>query len=382
MNFTAPAPKAPARRNLFITLGYFLAAYLVIDMLATALTFILIWLLKLPTAGELGISRVRDPGWLLSRPYVVILNLVCWTVFAALDDRRRHREPAPFAETLRVALLWLASAMLLDLVFFVLTPTPVSLNPREFYLDDEPWIALTYASILAGHLIYHVLRHRRPAGGMVKSGHYPGSRREYEIPMGKRAEQKTKQRQHLLDVSLDLFVRKGYHGTTVRDIAAQANVSGGLLFHYFPTKQIILEELAAVARVGNTAVEQLLSAPLPPLSIFEQIADVTVRFLDEPAASRLFLLVNQINTLESVPEPIRELVSSKEVVKASVPIILKGQDGLGIRPGDPLSLALTFWGAIQGIAEARLWFPDTPAPDPQCLVDLLKEHRPQSQTDR
>jgi hypothetical protein len=160
MHLPATVSQANPKRTLLITLGYFFAAYLVIDLLATALTFTLIWMLKLPTAGELGISRVRDPGWLLSRPYVVLLNLVCWTFFAALDDRKRHRELVPFSETLRIALLWLISAMLLDLVFFVLIPTPVSLNAQEFYLDDEPWIALTYASILAGHLIYQALHHR------------------------------------------------------------------------------------------------------------------------------------------------------------------------------------------------------------------------------
>lgn len=193
--------------------------------------------------------------------------------------------------------------------------------------------------------------------------------------MGKRAEQKEKQRQHLLDVSLNLFVRKGYHGTTVRDIAEQANISGGLLFHYFPTKQVILEELAAFARVGNEAARELLAAPLPPLHIFEQIAEMVFDYLKEPAASRLFLLVNQINTLESIPEPIRALVSSSEVVRASVPLILKGQDMGEIKQGDALSLSLAFWGAIQGIAEARLWSPDAPIPDSQCIVDLLKAHR-------
>jgi hypothetical protein len=53
-----------------------------------------------------------------------------------------------------------------------------------------------------------------------------------------------------------------------------------------------------------------------------------------------------------------------------------GEQDMGeIKQGDALSLALAFWGAIQGIAEARLWFPDAPIPDSQCIVDLLKAHR-------
>lgn len=193
--------------------------------------------------------------------------------------------------------------------------------------------------------------------------------------MGKRVEQKEKQRQNLLDVSLDLFVRRGYHGTTVRDIAEQAHTSVGLLFHYFPTKQAILEELATFASFGTEAARNLLAAPFPPLQIFEQIVEMSFHYLEEPTASSLFLLVNQINTVESIPEHIKEIVSSSEVVRASLPIIIKGQQMGEIKQGDPLSLALAFWGAIQGIAEVRLWFPDAPVPDYRCIVDILKMSR-------
>jgi len=190
--------------------------------------------------------------------------------------------------------------------------------------------------------------------------------------MGKRVEQKEKQRQNLLNVSLDLFVRRGYHGTTVRDIAEQAHTSVGLVFHYFPTKQAILEELARFAHIGTSSARDLLTAPFPPLKIFEQIVEMTLHYLEEPTASSLFLLVNQINTLESIPEHIKQIVNSSGVVRASIPIILKGQQMGEIKTGDPLSLSLAFWGALQGIAEVRLWFPDAPVPDSRCIVDIMK----------
>jgi hypothetical protein len=138
-------------------MGYFLVAYIVVTILATAFAFTLIWALKLPTAAELGISRVYDPGFLMSRPYIVVINLLCWTIFAALYDRKRIGEPASRSEALRIGLLWLVSAMVLDLVFFVMIPTPISLSAHEFYIDYQPWITLTYVSILAGHMISYVL---------------------------------------------------------------------------------------------------------------------------------------------------------------------------------------------------------------------------------
>lgn len=191
--------------------------------------------------------------------------------------------------------------------------------------------------------------------------------------MGKRAEQKAHQRQRLLQVSLDLFVHKGYHGTTVRDIASQAHTSVGLLFHYFPTKEAILEELATFATIGSSSALTLLDAPAPPLSIFEKIAEMSLQYLEEPTASGLFLLVNQIKTLDSIPDQIKQIVNATDTVRASVPLILKGQRGGDIKSGDPLALSLAFWGALQGIAELRLWFPEAPIPDAKSIVDILKQ---------
>ncbi|WP_080682231.1 TetR/AcrR family transcriptional regulator [Sorangium cellulosum] len=50
-------------------------------------------------------------------------------------------------------------------------------------------------------------------------------------------------RTHLMDAALRVFARHGYEGASVRDIAAEAQVASGLLYHYFPSKQAVLEAL-------------------------------------------------------------------------------------------------------------------------------------------
>lgn len=50
-------------------------------------------------------------------------------------------------------------------------------------------------------------------------------------------------RAHLLDAALRAFARHGYEGASVRDIAAEAQVATGLLYHYFPSKQAVLQAL-------------------------------------------------------------------------------------------------------------------------------------------
>ncbi len=44
-------------------------------------------------------------------------------------------------------------------------------------------------------------------------------------------------REEILQASLHLFAKKGFHGTTMRDIARSANITEGLIYHYFASKR-------------------------------------------------------------------------------------------------------------------------------------------------
>ena len=50
-------------------------------------------------------------------------------------------------------------------------------------------------------------------------------------------------RQELLGKSFDLFAAKGYASITMRQVAAGLEVSTGTLYHYFPNKQALFEQL-------------------------------------------------------------------------------------------------------------------------------------------
>ncbi|MBD0263929.1 MAG: TetR/AcrR family transcriptional regulator [Tolypothrix sp. Co-bin9] len=50
-------------------------------------------------------------------------------------------------------------------------------------------------------------------------------------------------RKELLSKCFDLFAEKGYGSITMRQIAEGLNVSTGTLYHYFPSKQALFEQL-------------------------------------------------------------------------------------------------------------------------------------------
>jgi TetR/AcrR family fatty acid metabolism transcriptional regulator len=76
-------------------------------------------------------------------------------------------------------------------------------------------------------------------------------------------------RRQLLDAAVRVFARKGFHASRVGDIAEEAGVAHGLLYHYFESKDQVLEAvfhenwsvlLARIASVEETdepAVDQL-----------------------------------------------------------------------------------------------------------------------------
>ncbi len=61
-------------------------------------------------------------------------------------------------------------------------------------------------------------------------------------------EQARRRRAELLDAALTAFANKGFDRASVKDIAAEAGVTPGLLYHYFPGKQALL--MAVLAERG------------------------------------------------------------------------------------------------------------------------------------
>ncbi len=50
-------------------------------------------------------------------------------------------------------------------------------------------------------------------------------------------------RRQILDAAVRVFARQGFHSTRVADIADEADVAYGLVYHYFSSKENVLNEL-------------------------------------------------------------------------------------------------------------------------------------------
>ncbi len=65
-----------------------------------------------------------------------------------------------------------------------------------------------------------------------------------------RAEREAERRKVIMRAAVEVFSRKGYHGCRIQDVAKEAGVAYGLVYHYFQNKDELLESVFAAGWQG------------------------------------------------------------------------------------------------------------------------------------
>jgi hypothetical protein len=143
--------------NLKRAILNFVLSYAVVTVLCYGSTFIVGILLRLPSAEELGVGIFQDPAFLLTVPYHIVINALTWMGFGYLYLRAVGGGATGILGALKVGALWLSIALVLDVFAFVLIKSPFSMTAREFYIDYQPWITLTYLTVIGGPIAAYLL---------------------------------------------------------------------------------------------------------------------------------------------------------------------------------------------------------------------------------
>jgi TetR/AcrR family transcriptional regulator, fatty acid metabolism regulator protein len=157
-------------------------------------------------------------------------------------------------------------------------------------------------------------------------------------------------RRQLLDAAVRVFARKGYHASRVGDIAEEAGVAHGLLYHYFKSKDQVLEAvfhenwsvlLARIASVEETdepAADQL-----------RHIAAIVLRtWLHLPDVVRV--VIREFGRSPELAERIGELAQPIEAIQRTIERgIERGEFRQDI---DPRVAATVVYGSIDELLTA------------------------------
>lgn len=91
----------------------------------------------------------------------------------------------------------------------------------------------------------------------------------------------------IFDAATELFLEKGVDRTSVREIAAKANINLALMNYYFRSKENLFEAVFSVLIKKNTAnLVKILNSDLP---IFDKIQQYVSAYIDIMAANPLLV---------------------------------------------------------------------------------------------
>ncbi len=152
--------------------------------------------------------------------------------------------------------------------------------------------------------------------------------------------------ERILSTSLSLFCEKGYYATSIEDIAKQAQISKGLLYHYFKSKAEVLAALVDrriedVLVVMNAAKRK----PTPVAQIRHIVEGALADVQRQPEVFRFYL------NLFSQPkfDPIVAKYSQKLMDEQARQFEVQTQmfEKLGVE--NPTERSLYFSSTLQGI---------------------------------
>lgn len=104
------------------------------------------------------------------------------------------------------------------------------------------------------------------------------------------SDQPSERREQLLQIAARLIAHRGYSATTVRDIADEAGILSGSLYHHFSSKEAILEEiLRSFMDSLLERFEQIEASGGAPKDVLDQLIDHAFATIDKyPDAVQLY----------------------------------------------------------------------------------------------
>ncbi|MEA1921132.1 MAG: TetR/AcrR family transcriptional regulator [Pseudomonadota bacterium] len=175
--------------------------------------------------------------------------------------------------------------------------------------------------------------------------------------------------ERLFDTAAALFAEKGYHGTSINDLAQAMGLQKGSLYHYFKSKEELLFRLldeyitAALQEIEKIcALEEEPSEKLRQFMLFYSGFYAGDR-------DRLVLLINDIDKLS---EPYRSQVIEKErrYYRALTGIFVQLQDAGIMKPIPPAVAAYAFFGMVHYTCK---WFQQDGAISAESLGEMFLE---------
>ena len=156
-------------------------------------------------------------------------------------------------------------------------------------------------------------------------------------------------RRAILDAAVRVFARQGFHACRVSDIADEAGVAYGLLYHYFPSKDEVLNTLF-LERWG-VMLEMIREVDAQSIPAREKLGAIAAFIVDsyahDPDLMKV-IIVEVTRAANSFGQT--HLGQIREAYRMIAEIVTKAQqDGVFKSEIDAQFAAMAFYGAIEQV---------------------------------
>jgi TetR/AcrR family transcriptional regulator, fatty acid metabolism regulator protein len=153
-------------------------------------------------------------------------------------------------------------------------------------------------------------------------------------------------RRQILDAAVRVFARQGFHSTRVSDIADEAGVAYGLVYHYFSSKDEVLNELFSERwSLLLATIEETNGETEPRERLAKVAAFIVDSYRHDPELMKVIIVevTRAANSFGRTHLP--EIRSAYELIAE---IVAAGQAQGAFRNDiDPIFASMSFYGAIE-----------------------------------
>lgn len=165
---------------------------------------------------------------------------------------------------------------------------------------------------------------------------------------GDRGGQKDDKRKQILRAAVKVFAEKGYHGCRISDVAEEAGVAYGLVYHYFGNKDGLLSSVFDTNwAFFSKAVEDIAGAPsLSMYAKLKQVVELAFQAF-EIAPLTVKVLVLEFGRNARIGEALENPAVTR-VFAAIARIFEDGRKNGELAEGvDPYAMSVLFMGALE-----------------------------------
>ena len=186
----------------------------------------------------------------------------------------------------------------------------------------------------------------------------------------KRKEQLLQRKWQILTVSLEQFIKKGYYGTSTREIAKIAGISSGLMFHYFESKENLYHSLVEIG-TEKMVFDMKKAGENPKMYLEAFVKTILEQSQSNDFFTQMFVFIDSAQHTSGIPEETTKLLQEIDFFRQGISIIENGQEKGMFRKGNAHALSVAFFGAIQGIMQEKVRVQNTPMPEAEWLMDII-----------